>query len=1643
MRRRIMAFLWISSVFSLKLQNARYILLLEMYRLCHLTVSRDMGTLFSDTAHFIRERIMHMRRRLLAWVLVLAMGLPGVPIPALAEETPETPETVLTEETTLTEPAEEPLPAQEETSEPEEEETSETTEEPLFEEGTEEPLLEELLLPEEEETNPSEEAEASSASEEYCLPMEIPDDFVAPFASTYDFSQYSIDGEAEIPSYYDSRERCVITSVKSQGSYGLCWAFSALAVSESGLISAGDADESVDLSEWHLAHYNHGDAYDPLGNAEGDSTALQNYLKNGSNNVFTTFALANWAGAALESKYAYNSSMSGLSDSAAMDDAYHLANAYWINAKDTVNIKSYIMKNGAVGLSYYDDKNNGDQNFNYTTNAYYNSSKTTTNHAITVVGWDDDFSASNFNTSPSADGAWLCKNSWGPYWGDNGYFWLSYEDASINASTSKAFVFEMEPSEKYDWNYQYDGSTGTNYISGSSGLSVASVFRAAGSTGGMEEEIRAVGMGVASADVDYSIQIYRNPTDTSDPTSGEEMLSSPQTGATQLVGFYTVELDEPVRIRNGETFAVVITFSTADNSSVKIFVDETYENGTWISFTSHTEPGQTFTTSSGVWQDLHNDGRAARVKAYTVVVGMSFDQKSVELETGNTYTQMPTVRLSEDEVSGYTWVSSDPSVATVDSDGRVTAEKVGTAIITVSAATSSGSFSAAYQVVVKNSGSCGADLTYTLTGDGVLTITGSGAMNDYTDGGCPWDAYRAKITSVSLPSGMTSIGYGAFSSCTGLTAVTIPKSVTAVGENSFYGCEGLEEIIFEHDPADTMTIGQNAFRLTDALATRILVPNKRNLHTAVSGYDWTGGNRAVTYVSTEPAFSTITYDANGGTGAPEAASKEEGVDVFISDVIPTRTGYRFLGWADTEDAEEAQYQPGDRYTQDEDITLYAVWVPAGIAIQNAPEALTSGQYVLLKAQAYPDASVRITFRLKNSADSKYVTLSGTQLTARTVTQRVDVTVVAAARNDEVPPAEFTVAILPKATKVDIRRDADLLTGKTVLCDINEGVLSLNAVMTPADAAGDVSWKSSSPSVAEVDDNGMVTLHKTGRVTITAAADDGSRKSGKVTLDIVKAASSLGITNAPDVLQGGRRVALKTNIAMDDRTVDRHVTWSLDEACAAYASISSSGALSTKTVFEPVTIHVTAWATANQAAVDDAEIQLLPTAAAAQILYQDTLTEKTTVFPLRVGETLTLKGRCYPADAYGEGTWKSSSTKIATVDKDTGVVEGIKPGAATITYTFAGKSTSVKVQVGNPVTELAISAPSYELRSGKSMTLTAAFNADASIRKAAWSLEDAADSAYCSISSSGRLTAKTVYSDHEVKIKAASVDGTGMTAVSTVTIRPKTDTVMAIMDAASNDITGKTILLEPGEMMQVGAWTGLNQDGAAWKSRNTRAAVIDQNGNITAKAAGTTKITATTSDRRTASFTIRVAGRVKSIEVGVRNNLGPAVASGRTLTMTARTNTDASNKKVTWSLTYPNNDTKCASISSSGVLKAAAGLTAPTEVNVVATAADGSGTRSEAFNVEIYPAVTGVSVLFGGRVVNGLTVVTSEKETALTAKVFPNAAQQRATWKSSSTRIATVDENGVVTFLKSGTVTITATAADGSGKSVSFRLTYKP
>ena len=69
----------------------------------------------------------------------------------------------------------------------------------------------------------------------------------------------------------------------------------------------------------------------------------------------------------------------------------------------------------------------------------------------------------------------------------------------------------------------------------------------------------------------------------------------------------------------------------------------------------------------------------------------------------------------------------------------------------------------------------------------------------------------------------------------------------------------------------------------------------------------------------------IEYDANGGSGAPWSAKKKYGTDYVISQTKPTRQGYTFIGWSEDKDASEPTYLPGDKFTEDKDVKLYAVW----------------------------------------------------------------------------------------------------------------------------------------------------------------------------------------------------------------------------------------------------------------------------------------------------------------------------------------------------------------------------------------------------------------------------------------------------------------------------------------------------------------------------------------------------------------------------------------------------------------------------------------------------------------------------------------------------------------------------------------------
>jgi len=524
-----------------------------------------------------------------------------------------------------------------------------------------------------------------------------------------------------LPSSYDARKEGYITSVKDQGNDGTCWAFAASAASEASLIKNNGFDKnSINLSELHLAYFTYNNSYDALGLLTGDSYKLtsDSYLDYGGINYNSMLSYARWTGPADEgknTKYTYKSNNKSFKPSST-SEAYtlteaHLKDCYIIDTSDISLMKEMILEYGAGDFGYYHDENDRYFNDTYDSYCYVQSVSTSSNkfnwanHEVTVVGWDDNFSKTKFNSKsrPTNNGAWLVKNSWGNDWGDNGYFWLSYEDSSVIAEPTAFYSFESK--DNYEKNYQYDGtsdfyaeySDNDNEGGYTGGGYMANVFTAQDN-----ENVGAVTFVSFDEDVKYDISIYDNVTNT--PTSGK--LVSQKSGVETYAGFHTIELDTIPTINKGNKFAVVVRLTNASNpsKSITLACDESYndtQNG--INTVNSASSGQSYFSTNGTsWTDVSRSNKINfRVKALTTgdivdLESISFDKSSINLAAGDTYTLTPTFTPSNAKNKNLTWSSSDTNVATVN-DGVVTALNKGKAVIT---ATSVGNSSIAATIEV-------------------------------------------------------------------------------------------------------------------------------------------------------------------------------------------------------------------------------------------------------------------------------------------------------------------------------------------------------------------------------------------------------------------------------------------------------------------------------------------------------------------------------------------------------------------------------------------------------------------------------------------------------------------------------------------------------------------------------------------------------------------------------------------------------------------------------------------------------------------------------------------------------------------------------------------------------------------------------
>ena len=430
------------------------------------------------------------------------------------------------------------------------------------------------------------------------------------------------DGTAQpqdtLPAYYNSNTLGYVTPIRDQNPSGSCWAHAPIASIETYMIKHGivngatgsAATTSMNLSESHLAWYAYTNAYDKLGMLWPDKTEPRrdHYLDNGGNGWFAAYTLMRGEGPAseTESALAYsNAPTSGLGSAYAIDyNVAQVRDVEWIPVANRDAVKRAIMEYGAGSLSYY----HADAYCNYSTGAYcFISNSTTTNHAVTVVGWDDNYAASNFNSvsRPNNKGAWIIKNSWGSNLGDHGYFYISYEDTACAASD--CFFFRVDSGEDFEKIYQYDGTTCTGYFGWYSGYPLATTFRSGDQ---YPEELKSVALCTWDENISYNLKIYVDVTDENDPTSGT--LALEQNGTLPYAGYHQILLDSTVVVFQDRVYSLVFTLS---GSQITVALDFSYTIENYVAWTHGQRDNSCFYYSGVEW--VEDTDENFRMKAYT------------------------------------------------------------------------------------------------------------------------------------------------------------------------------------------------------------------------------------------------------------------------------------------------------------------------------------------------------------------------------------------------------------------------------------------------------------------------------------------------------------------------------------------------------------------------------------------------------------------------------------------------------------------------------------------------------------------------------------------------------------------------------------------------------------------------------------------------------------------------------------------------------------------------------------------------------------------------------------------------------------------------------------------------------------------
>jgi C1A family cysteine protease len=400
--------------------------------------------------------------------------------------------------------------------------------------------------------------------------------------------------QLQLPAQFDLRDvggENFVTSVKNQQG-GTCWTHGTMASMESNMLITGEWENSGEtgepaLAEYHLDWWNgFNDWYNADMDPPSGSGGLTVHM--GGDYLVATAYLSRGEGAVRE--------IDGQSYDVAPPRSspefhrYYPADVEWHLAGDELSsldrIKSALMEHGGIACCYYSSSS-------YMVDFIHYQPPSTTelpNHAVTIVGWDD-----NKVTQAPEPGAWICKNSWGENWGFDGYFYISYWDKWCTREPFMGTVsFTNTQFMEYEKFYYHDYHGWRDTFSG-----IGKVMNAFEATG--DHYITSASFFTATDSVDFTASFYGS-------FQGGTLtdLISTESGFLQFRGLHTAELSNPFEIAQGDSVYFVMEFSeggypydrTAEvpvllGASMRVIVE------------SSASPGESY-YYDGSWHDLYS-----------------------------------------------------------------------------------------------------------------------------------------------------------------------------------------------------------------------------------------------------------------------------------------------------------------------------------------------------------------------------------------------------------------------------------------------------------------------------------------------------------------------------------------------------------------------------------------------------------------------------------------------------------------------------------------------------------------------------------------------------------------------------------------------------------------------------------------------------------------------------------------------------------------------------------------------------------------------------------------------------------------------------------------------------------------------------